>query len=281
MYYPKIPIMRKLRVVELYAGIGRTWEPFRKWKRCELALMVNRDELAYDNYTANYLRAPYWRRDLSFVRPSAIQVAAEGPIDILLGCPPCQGFSDTGKRDPDDPRNAHVSAFGSYVVALQPRAVAMENVPLLAGSKRFRLFTRKLERAGYRWTAAIVNAALYGSCQTRQRLLLVAFRADVGITPSIPLPSHGGSLRYFGYQSGKFATLQENPLELLGTTPGSGRVAEAVRVTKTPGSLAIPTVSEVLDGLPRLGSADAVSSNQSPPLYGSSVRSPSLTTWES
>ena len=55
----------------------------------------------------------------------------------------------------------------------------MENVPLLATSPRFIDFTRLLERHRYQWTAAIVNAALYGSCQTRQRLVLVAIHESV------------------------------------------------------------------------------------------------------
>jgi hypothetical protein len=79
-------MMRKLRVIELYAGIGRTWSAFKKWKRCELALLVDRDELAYDNYTDNFPKTPYWRRDLSFVKTSDLLAHAGGPIDILLGC---------------------------------------------------------------------------------------------------------------------------------------------------------------------------------------------------
>jgi DNA (cytosine-5)-methyltransferase 1 len=103
----------------------------------------------------------------------------------LLGCPPCQGFSDTGKRDPDDPRNIHVSLFGNFVCALKPLAVVLENVPLLGASAQYRRFTRRLDRAGYRWTDAIVNAAHYGSCQTRQRLLLVALHKRANAWPKL------------------------------------------------------------------------------------------------
>lgn len=250
-------MMRKLRVIELYAGIGRTWAAFKNWRRCELALLVDRDQLACDNYTDNYPGAPYWRRDLSWVTPSELQREAGGPVDILLGCPPCQGFSDTGKRDPDDPRNIHVSGFGSFVLALQPAAVVMENVPLLAGSRQFRLFTSRLERAGYTWSAAILNAALYGSCQTRQRLLFVAFREDLGVTPHIPRPTHGGNGRYFGYQCRKFTTIRSSPTELLGITPATLRVQGAVAFIKAPGPRAIPTVADVLTGLPSIGTVDA------------------------
>ena len=108
---------------------------------------------------------------------------AGGRVDILLGCPPCQGFSDTGNRDPRDPRNCHIGLFRKFVSKLKPLAVVMENVPLLATSSRFVAFTHLLERYGYQWTAAIVNAALYGSCQTRQRLVPVAIHNSVGTIP--------------------------------------------------------------------------------------------------
>jgi site-specific DNA-cytosine methylase len=251
-------MMEKLRVVELYAGIGRTWAPFKQWRQCELALLVDSDQLACDNYTDNFPKAPYWRRDLLWVRPSELQQEAGGRVDVLLGCPPCQGFSDTGKRDPDDPRNVHVSVFGSFAVALRPLAIVMENVPLLASSRRFRLFTTRLERAGYTWTAAILNAALYGSCQTRQRLLFVAFRNDLGKAPSIPAPTHGGNGRYFAYHSRKFKSIQSDPGELLGTTPGTTRLQKMAPAIKNLGRSPIPTIADALSGLPPVGSADGV-----------------------
>ena len=104
---------------------------------------------------------------------------AGGRVDILLGCPPCQGFSDTGKRDPEDPRNDHITAYGRFIEGLRPLAVVMENVPLLANSPKFQRFKRRLERCGYLYTTQIVNAAQHGSCQTRQRLVLIAIHKTV------------------------------------------------------------------------------------------------------
>lgn len=249
---------RKLNVVELYAGLARTWEGFRHWKRCQLGLLVDSNQLAVDNYTDNYPSSPYLRRNLQWMKSSEIESAAGGKVDILLACPPCQGFSDTGKRDPDDPRNIHINIFGSFVVGLKPLAVAMENVPLLAASRQFRLFTSRLEQVGYIWTSAIINAALYGSCQTRQRLLFIAFRDDLGVVPSIPAATHGGTKRYFGYHSGKLMTIPTNRSELLGITPATLRLERDLARESALGSHPIPTVGERLSGLPMIGTANAV-----------------------
>jgi DNA (cytosine-5)-methyltransferase 1 len=250
--------MRRYTVVELYAGIARTWEAFRSWDRCKLSLLADTNQLAADNYVDNYPSAPYIKRNLLWMKPSEIEGLVGGKVDILLGCPPCQGFSDTGKRDPDDPRNVHIDIFARFVSGLLPFAVAMENVPLVASSKRFMRFTRKLEEWGYRWTAQIVNAAQYGSCQTRQRLLLVAIHEVVKADPKIPEPTHGANGRYFSYQRRKIIPAVRCETEFLGITPAAHRVGSAMHVSKrVTGSESVPTLGRVIAGLPPLGTVDA------------------------
>jgi DNA (cytosine-5)-methyltransferase 1 len=249
---------RKYTVVELYAGIARTWEPFRTWRRCQLGLLVDINSYANETYKLNYPSAPYLTGDLRKLSAEDLRELAGGRVDILLGCPPCQGFSDTGKRNPRDPRNGHIATFGKFVSELRPLAVVMENVPLLATSPRFVEFTQLLDRHKYHWTAAVVNAALFGSCQTRQRLVLVALHESVGADPFLPKPTHGGDRRYFSFRHGQLMRLSEDPVGLLGATPAAGRAAKSVAViTDLAGKHAAPYLSEVLDGLPAIGSRAA------------------------
>src|SRR6185436_17956887 len=168
------PSGTRLNVVELYAGTARSADAFRDWARCRVALLVDRDEFAASVYKQNHPDAPYLVGNLSRITPGEIQQLAGGPVDVLLGCPPCQGFSDTGSRDPDDWRNRHLTRFRLFVEALRPLAVAMENVPLAGGGRRFKRFVSSLERLGYRATWGILNSALRGSAQCRHRLLYVA-----------------------------------------------------------------------------------------------------------
>lgn len=249
--------MKIYNTVELYAGVGRTWEAFRSWNRAKLGLLVDNDPFAADTYKANFPDAPYIKRNLRWMKPADLETLAGGKVDILLGCPPCQGFSDTGKRDPADPRNSHITLYGRYIEALKPSAVVMENVPLMAESPLFARFKKRLERCGYQYVAQVVNAAQYGSCQTRQRLVLVAIHEDIGVMPTLDPATHGGTGHYFSYQRKRLVSIDAFPTELLGITPASHRVQATVTVDRTLGERAIPTVSEIFEGLPQIGSKEA------------------------
>jgi DNA (cytosine-5)-methyltransferase 1 len=175
-----------------------------------------------------------------------------------LGCPPCQGFSDTGKRDPDDPRNGHLTRFGTIALRLKPWAIAMENVPLAGSSPSFEHFLKRIARAGYRWTAGILNSALHGSAQCRHRLVFVGIRSDVGSSPRIPSPSHGGDWSYFSYRLQQMVRIDADHVGMLGVAPAAQRMRIGLPyVEEGVGSLRIPTVEEVMAGLPRFQTKEA------------------------
>lgn len=258
----KSPCMRKtpkkLRVVELYAGLGRSAEPFRKWKGATLSLLVDANPYVASVYRRNLPSAPYLVQDLRHVGADWIREKAGGNVDILLACPPCQGFSDNGHRNPWDHRNRHLRAYARTAVALRPKAIAMENVPLAVSARAFKSFTGMIAEAGYKWTAGIVNAALYGSVQCRQRLIFVAIRDDIGVEPQIPQPTHGGGRKYFNYSTRELSTLRESRNALLGVAPATFQVRDLLPYKENLlGTEAIPNVAEVLEGLPRLGTGQA------------------------
>jgi DNA (cytosine-5)-methyltransferase 1 len=179
---------KRLHVVELYAGTARSIEPFRSWRGCRVSLLIDHDPYAAETYFSNYRRAPYEVDDLAPMRPDRLAALAGGRVDILLGCPPCQGFSENGHRRPRDPRNRHLGHFARLAETLRPMAVAMENVPFAGRTYQFRNLIHKLKRAGYKCTSGIVNAALRGSPQSRQRLVFIGIRSDIGAIPILPPP---------------------------------------------------------------------------------------------
>ena len=108
-----------------------------------------------------------------------------GPIDLIIGGPPCQGFSLAGKRDPEDVRNQLYKYYVHIVSVLRPKIFVMENVRLLTSMKTSdgELFIDCILRAfsstGYSITRHEINASDYGVPQTRERLFLVGVRSDL------------------------------------------------------------------------------------------------------
>jgi DNA (cytosine-5)-methyltransferase 1 len=248
----------KLSIVELYAGTARSSEPFRRWAKAQIALLIDNDEYAAKTYLHNHPRAPYVVGTLSTITPREIKRLAGGRVDILLGCPPCQGFSDTGFRDRSDHRNRHLTRFRLFAESLRPRAVAMENVPLAAEGNRFKAFVRSMQELGYRATWGIVNAALRGSAQCRHRLVYIAIHEDVHADPVIPAAPFGGDGRYFNYATSGMNSLNDDQMSLLSEAPGVRRVREEMPIgVETPGSKSIPCVRDIIDDLPTIDSPEA------------------------
>lgn len=249
---------KKLNIVELYAGTARSAEAFRRWKKSSIALLIDNNKFAAETYKKNYPDTPYIVDDLTQITPRDIERAVGGKVDILLGCPPCQGFSAAGERNPDDPRNHHLTLYANFIASLRPLAVSMENVPLAADSPLFNQFVRIIEKVGYNWTAGILNAALRGSTQSRQRLLLIAIRKDVGVSPKIPKPSYGGKREYFNYSQQKMTSITGDLVGVLGQTPATARLKrELPYIDGRIGKKDIPIIEELLGDLPPIGSKEA------------------------
>jgi DNA (cytosine-5)-methyltransferase 1 len=121
--------------------------------------------------------------------------------DIIVGSPPCQGFSNEGKKNPDDPRNSLVWSFLDIIDAARPRAWVFENVPGFKRSYRGRYYSalrERLEGMSYKWVNCILDAADYGVPQHRQRFILMAAKDFV---PMPPAPTHGHDDVLFGLRS--------------------------------------------------------------------------------
>lgn len=119
-----------------------------------------------------------------------------GELDLLVGGPPCQGFSIIGQRQIWDPRNGLVRHFIRIAEELKPRCVLIENVPGLATLEQgavLREIGRLFNDAGYGVECAELLAAQYGVPQMRWRMFFVAWRLDQGRRGGFPQPTHGSS----------------------------------------------------------------------------------------
>lgn len=104
----------------------------------------------------------------------------KGSADLVVGGPPCQGFSVAGRMDPNDPRSRHVFDFLGVVKRVQPRAFVMENVKALAMNRRWSGIVDEItvaaEKMGYATSLHVLNASHYGVPQARERMFFVGVK---------------------------------------------------------------------------------------------------------
>ncbi|MBB5202835.1 DNA (cytosine-5)-methyltransferase 1 [Inhella inkyongensis] len=127
-------------------------------------------------------------------------------IDLIVGGPPCQGFSSLRPSrglDLEDPRNALYKQFLKYVQVLRPRIFLMENVVGLLAANQGQLVSQivaSFKRAGYECDWKVLNAANFGVPQKRERFFLLGVRGNRGgsVRPRFPLPTHRFSGKVIG-----------------------------------------------------------------------------------
>jgi DNA (cytosine-5)-methyltransferase 1 len=129
----------------------------------------------------------------------AVSLPESGDAEVVIGGPPCQGFSVAGRMDPSDPRSRHVRRFLDVVDRISPRAFVMENVKALAENRRWTgllddLRTRA-ERLGYRTELHILKASDFGVPQARERMFLVGLADGRHIAPSLTTRDNPPTLR--------------------------------------------------------------------------------------
>jgi len=129
--------------VDLFCGCGGLTAGL-KMAGFKVLGAVEVDPLAAQNYTANHRRVKLWESDVRSIEVGKFAATlglSYGRLDLLAGCPPCQGFSSmrtkNGAIRVDDPRNDLLFEFLRFVKGLLPRAVMLENVPGLADDMRF------------------------------------------------------------------------------------------------------------------------------------------------
>lgn len=169
-------------------------------------------------YKSNFPHALELGHDITRVSEDALSEMrlSLGEVDLIVGGPPCQGFSLSGKRRADDPRNELFRHYLRFVDALRPKAAVLENVRLLTSMKNDagELVKDEILAAfhahGYKAGLFEVNAKEYGVPQHRERVLFVAVRQDLGIEPTVPPKTHGvGSASLFGAECKPFRSLAD------------------------------------------------------------------------
>lgn len=151
-------------------------------------IMAN-DILPYakDVYLSNHAETDYILGDVSEIEsfPSA---------ELLVGCYPCQGFSQGGARDPSRKINTLYLQFARALNQIKPKAFIVENVSGMIRKDYCHLLQdqfRVFDEAGYNVKHQILNASDFGVAQARKRIFIVGMRKDIDAVYEFPSPTHG------------------------------------------------------------------------------------------
>lgn len=198
-------------VLDLFAGAGGFALGFEA-AGCNVRAAVELDAWACDTLRMNHHHTEVVQADLSVMSDERLKELGSG-CEIIIGGPPCQGFSVANNKagDPTDPRNSLFREFVRAVTLVRPQAFVLENVPGLlrrrASTKEpvIDIIVAEFEKLGYHVKYTVLEAQSFGVPQLRPRLFVVGYlRAPNSF---FPRPTHAA----VGNRPGLFAG-PEQPL---------------------------------------------------------------------
>lgn len=168
--------------IDLFSGCGGLSRGLKD-AGYDVRAAVEIDARARETYKLNHSDIPLVGTDIRDIRTAELLRVCQlkrGQLDLVAGCPPCQGFSTLRARNgcaaAPDPRNSLIDEFARLTLSLRPKLVMMENVPALARYEKFIDFVKKLENNGYQVIVQVLDVSDFGVPQRRKRLILSASR---------------------------------------------------------------------------------------------------------
>lgn len=189
------PADSTIRVIDLFAGAGGFTAGFRAAStRFQTIRAVEWDTAAAASYEATF------GEGIVFAGSIQDWLATEQvpEVDLIVGGPPCQGFSTLGKQDEEDERNELWQEYMRTILKAKPKYFVVENVAAFAKSPQFDRFKAETESGGrlqhYTFQHRVLNAADYGAPQARKRTVVIGHLRTLPF-PGWPQPSHLGRHR--------------------------------------------------------------------------------------
>ncbi len=191
-----------ITAIDLFSGAGGLHIGFER-AGFDIKLCIDNDALVEKTHKRNFPHIPMINQDIRTVSIDTIKsYLPDGTVDIIIGGPPCQGFSTIGKRvssDPEkrskqDPRNELVLTYAKIINELRPKFIVMENVKgilSLQGGMYLKNVLQQLHEAGYNADYKLINMADYGVPEIRERVIIVGNR--VGLPVVFPSPDHSNN----------------------------------------------------------------------------------------
>jgi DNA (cytosine-5)-methyltransferase 1 len=185
-----------MRVLDTFAGAGGFSLGFHLTVHYEIIGAIEFDKWAADTFKFNHPNSTVLVGDIQQYDKDFLLDAFPNKPEIILGGPPCQGFSIANRNagDPADPRNSLFKEFVRLGQIFEPKIMIMENVPNLIKSRTqdkelvIDIIIKELKALGYYVYHSILNATDYGIPQIRKRLVVVASKEP--LNDPFPAPTH-------------------------------------------------------------------------------------------
>ncbi len=175
----------KAKAVSLFSGCGGSDTGLLS-AGFEVVFANDISQFAKELYEANLPETDFQCKDVG-------EIPSFPTADLLVGCYPCQGFSQGGARVSNRRINYLYREFDRALRQVRPKAFIVENVPGMRRSDFRHLLHNQITRfrmAGYRVSHDLLNAVSYGVAQERVRIFVVGIRSDIDMRYSFPKPTH-------------------------------------------------------------------------------------------
>ena len=174
------PVAKKWNAIDLFCGAGGLSYGFEQ-AGFNILLGIDSDAKALETFERNHDGAKSICGDITNItyQDHIAPLLGGKKIDLIIGGPPCQGFSLSGPRNFNDPRNKLYLSYIRLVQEIQPKAFVIENVPGLVGLFNGEVkdnIIRIFSEMGYAVTYRILCAADYGVPQNRKRVVFVGVK---------------------------------------------------------------------------------------------------------
>lgn len=214
-------------ILDLFCGAGGFSYGMEKNPRFKTLISLDNDEYAGNTFKLNMPWCDVHIGDITDdkVKNNIIQEAREKGINMIIGGPPCQGFSNKGKKlGLEDPRNFLFREYLSFVKELQPEVFVIENVKALLSTSNGwfkKQILSAIEQLGYFVDYGVLHAEEYGVPQSRERAIFICCKKQKITLPSptrdIPVTVREAISDLAYHESGEGA-----PVELYREQPQSG-----------------------------------------------------------
>jgi DNA (cytosine-5)-methyltransferase 1 len=207
-----------MKVLDTFAGAGGFSLGFDLTGHYDIIGAIEFDQWAADTFQYNHPKATTLVGDIQKFDKNFLLDKFQDKPDIILGGPPCQGYSIANRNagDATDPRNSLFKEFIRLGEVFDPEVMIMENVPNLMKAKTsskdlvIDIIVKELENLGYNVYHTILNATDFGVPQIRRRLVVIASKQK--LENPFPEPTHSvetNSYSLFGNDLKRTPTLWE------------------------------------------------------------------------